>query len=182
MLRTTERRPTEEAVRAELRRKDRDAPAAAPKRRSGGGADPKPRKRSRSSSSAASAPQRAQRERGGGEGEEAGEDEGRAVVLLKLKAVAGPFRGVKFELDPAGATVGRMTIPTPTFAKKLHELHLPDNDVSRKHARLAWKEEAGAYHVRDLNSTNGVKLNGVRIKPYEEATKSLQQTSSYLAL
>ena len=67
------------------------------------------------------------------------------------------------------AATRRQTMDTTTFAKKLHELHLPDNDVSRKHARLAWKEEAGAYHVRDLNSTNGVKLNGVRIKPYEEA-------------
>jgi len=59
--------------------------------------------------------------------------------MLKLKAITGPFTGVKFEIDPNGAKVGRMAIPTPTYLRKRQELHLPDNDVSRSHAQIEWR-------------------------------------------
>jgi hypothetical protein len=90
------------------------------------------------------------------------EDRGRQILVLKLKAVEGPFKGIKFDIDEGGAKVGRMEIPTPTYLKKVHELHLPDKDVSRKHAQIEWDGPTGAYWVRDLGSTNGFSINGVK--------------------
>ena len=184
-------RPSEGDVLAALARRDSDAtPSSAgesrkKKRRRG---SPEPARRSGSSSGPAS---RSRPEPGG---DDDGDDEGESVTMLKLKAVEGPFRGVKFEIDPAGASVGRMQIATPTFARKLHEvrvfnclhfppfftrfrlnhrrsqLHLPDNDVSRKHAKIEFSSATDCYVIRDLNSTNGVKVNGEKIAAYEEAS------------
>jgi len=41
------------------------------------------------------------------------------------------------------------------------EVHLPFNNISRKHARIDFKGED--YVLEDLNSTNGTYVNGVRI-------------------
>jgi predicted component of type VI protein secretion system len=42
------------------------------------------------------------------------------------------------------------------------ELQLSDGTISRRHAELAYKESLG-WVVRDLGSTNGTFLNGIRI-------------------
>jgi hypothetical protein len=54
--------------------------------------------------------------------------------------------------------VGRLTIGRDPS----NGLNLDDNDVSRNHAVI--EPIPGGWMVRDLNSTNGVALNGVRIK------------------
>lgn len=41
------------------------------------------------------------------------------------------------------------------------EIQLPSNNVSRKHACVGFRNEE--YFVKDLNSTNGVYVNGVKI-------------------
>lgn len=41
------------------------------------------------------------------------------------------------------------------------EVHLPFNNISRKHARVFFRNEE--YSIEDLNSTNGTYVNGVRI-------------------
>eukprot|EP01046_Picozoa_sp_COSAG06_P074742 COSAG06_NODE_23009_length_705_cov_1.506601_1_plen_226_part_01 len=151
-------RPSEGSVLAALAARDADRGPSERKRRRVPESEEERRRQRR----------KQQRAGPGSDAEDEG-DEGQRVTMLKLKAVEGPFRGVKFEIDPDGAKVGRMAIPTPTFAKKIHELHLPDNDVSRKHAKIEWDDAAGAYRIRDLNSTNGVRVNGVRIAAYAEA-------------
>jgi hypothetical protein len=41
------------------------------------------------------------------------------------------------------------------------DIPLPSNNVSRKHACVGFRNEE--YHIKDLNSTNGIYVNGVRI-------------------
>lgn len=41
------------------------------------------------------------------------------------------------------------------------DIPLPSNNVSRKHACVGFRNEE--YHIKDLNSTNGVYVNGVRV-------------------
>ena len=40
-------------------------------------------------------------------------------------------------------------------------VRLPGKDVSRRHARLSWRN--GQVHLEDLNSLTGVRVNGERI-------------------
>jgi pSer/pThr/pTyr-binding forkhead associated (FHA) protein len=42
------------------------------------------------------------------------------------------------------------------------DIPLPSNNVSRKHACVGFRNEE--YHIKDLNSTNGVYVNGVRVE------------------
>ncbi|MCP3954324.1 MAG: VWA domain-containing protein [Desulfobacterales bacterium] len=42
-----------------------------------------------------------------------------------------------------------------------NDIDIPDKSVSRKHAEIYF--ENGAYHIRDLGSQNGVKVNDVRV-------------------
>ncbi len=46
-----------------------------------------------------------------------------------------------------------------------NELVLPDQQVSRYHARVFWHE--GQYYVEDLGSRNGTRVNGERLTPGE---------------
>jgi hypothetical protein len=41
------------------------------------------------------------------------------------------------------------------------DIELPSNNVSRKHACIEFRNEE--YHLRDLDSTNGVYVNGIKI-------------------
>lgn len=43
-----------------------------------------------------------------------------------------------------------------------NDLSLPDKQISRQHLRIVWQD--GNFWVEDLNSTNGVSLNGKRIE------------------
>ena len=50
------------------------------------------------------------------------------------------------------------------------ELPLQDEGISRRHCRIAFDKEKGAFFIEDLNSTNGTLLNGKRL----QATKKLE--------
>jgi hypothetical protein len=43
-------------------------------------------------------------------------------------------------------------------------LHASDSDVSQFHARFEWDQKARKWKVRDLNSSNGSKLNGKKMR------------------
>ncbi len=62
--------------------------------------------------------------------------------------------GKRFVIGPAGAVIGR--------SRDCHVV-LEDSNVSRRHARIGFSGD-GAWVVEDLGSTNGVLVNGVRIK------------------
>ena len=83
---------------------------------------------------------------------------GVSVVALseaRLSVVEGPDAGRSFELS--GAEGERALLGSgPVCA-----LRLSDREVSRRHAALEVRD--GALHVRDLGSTNGTFVNGVRV-------------------
>ena len=66
--------------------------------------------------------------------------------------------GKRFVIAPTGALVGR---------SRECDVVLEDSNVSRNHARIAFTGE-GAWTIEDLGSTNGVLVNGARIKGVHE--------------
>jgi hypothetical protein len=71
---------------------------------------------------------------------------GREIVSLTVD-------GTKHELDGGKLTIGR---------SKDCDIQLPDPNVSRKHAEV--RQEGAAYWAIDLDSTNGMEVNGRRQK------------------
>jgi hypothetical protein len=71
---------------------------------------------------------------------------GREIVSLEVN-------GSKHELDGVQTTIGR---------SKECDIQLPDPNVSRKHAEV--RQEGAAYWAVDLDSTNGMEVNGRRQK------------------
>ena len=68
-------------------------------------------------------------------------------------------------LMDAGETGKHVTIGSFPFRIRAApglDLYLPDPTVSKEHAELL--EDGGKLYIRDLNSTNGTSVNGVRIK------------------
>src|SRR3954453_19303589 len=64
----------------------------------------------------------------------------------------GPDKGRRFELPDTAALVGRES----------RQLPLTDNTVSRRHCELI-PDEKGEWILKDLGSSNGSYVNGVRI-------------------
>jgi FhaA, N-terminal domain/FHA domain len=95
-------------------------------------------------------------------------DEGHTMVYSTADRIAEPLRepdprrgtarlriGGRSELlGTAGATLGR---------SREADIVLDDVNVSRKHAEV--RPSGGSWIVRDLGSTNGVKVNGRRVDP-----------------
>lgn len=70
----------------------------------------------------------------------------------ELQLVKGPGAPNAFKLSGAELVVGR----SPDV-----DLVLDSNDLSRRHARMSFAQ--AQWSIRDLDSRNGVYLNGVRI-------------------
>lgn len=71
------------------------------------------------------------------------------------------FRPLYLVLEPDGS---RIAVIQPNSIVGRHsdtDIRLPWPDVSRRHCRLAW--ENGQWRIIDLNSTNGVFVNGERM-------------------
>jgi hypothetical protein len=71
---------------------------------------------------------------------------GREIVSLTVN-------GTKHELDEGRAVIGR---------SKDCDIQIPDPNVSRRHAEV--RQEEAAYWAIDLDSTNGMEVNGRRQK------------------
>jgi pSer/pThr/pTyr-binding forkhead associated (FHA) protein len=71
---------------------------------------------------------------------------GREIVSLTVN-------GTKHELDRRQVVIGR---------SKECDIQLPDANVSRRHAEV--RQEGAAYWAIDLDSTNGMEVNGRRQK------------------
>jgi DNA-binding NtrC family response regulator len=76
-----------------------------------------------------------------------------AVRKARLAVTAGPDTGKKLEL-------GETTVALIGTHRAAH-LSLNDDTVSRRHAEV--RAEAGGWRVRDLDSTNGVRIAGARV-------------------
>ena len=72
---------------------------------------------------------------------------------LDREIVSLTVDGTKHELESGRATIGR---------SKDCDIQLADANVSRKHAEV--RQEGAAYWVIDLDSTNGMEVNGRRQK------------------
>jgi pSer/pThr/pTyr-binding forkhead associated (FHA) protein len=71
---------------------------------------------------------------------------------MSLVVIKGKTPGISVILSDSGIVIGR----DPTC-----DLCLEDTSVSRRHARVDL--ESGQWVVTDLQSSNGVKVNGVRV-------------------
>ena len=67
----------------------------------------------------------------------------------------GGFEGMRFELSSTETLIGR----NPTT-----DITLLDEGISREHAVILLDEDSGVYTVEDLQSTNGTKVNGKRVR------------------
>ena len=76
-------------------------------------------------------------------------------MRAKLQICNGGFEGMTYELSRAETLIGR----NPTT-----DITLLDEGISREHAIIAFDEETGAYTIEDLQSTNGTKVNGKRVR------------------
>ncbi len=73
--------------------------------------------------------------------------------MPSLYGVRGPCEGQDCPLVPPGIFMGRETD---------NDLQLPVAGVSRYHAK-AVEQEDGAWKIVDLGSSNGIKVNGLRV-------------------
>ncbi len=74
--------------------------------------------------------------------------------MLVLTVIAGPDRGRRFELpDHEPQQIGRSSEALP----------LSDRTISRRHVELTPDPEHNAWVLRDLESSNGTFVNGVRV-------------------
>ena len=69
------------------------------------------------------------------------------------KTVSLTVNGTRHELDEGKAVIGR---------SKDCDIQVPDPNVSRRHAEI--RQEGAAYWIVDLDSTNGMEVNGRRQK------------------
>ena len=77
--------------------------------------------------------------------------EARGVLVI----CNGGFEGMEYELASGETLIGR----NPTT-----DITLLDENISREHAIVLIDEETGGYTIEDLQSSNGTKVNGKRIR------------------
>jgi adenylate cyclase len=77
--------------------------------------------------------------------------EGRGVVVI----CTGGFGGMEYELTSDETLIGR---------NPKTDITLLDENISREHAIVLLDEETGTYTIEDLQSSNGTKVNGKRIR------------------
>jgi len=75
----------------------------------------------------------------------------RAVLVI----VGGELAGTEFELGADETLIGR----SPTT-----DVTVRDENASREHAIIAHDRDGGAYTIEDLQSTNGTRVNGKRVR------------------
>jgi pSer/pThr/pTyr-binding forkhead associated (FHA) protein len=73
----------------------------------------------------------------------------------QLQILNGGFEGMSYELIDEETLIGR----NPTT-----NITLLDEGISREHALVLFDEDADAYSIEDLQSTNGTKVNGKRVR------------------
>ena len=75
----------------------------------------------------------------------------RGVLVIRN----GGFEGMRYELAVAETLIGR----NPTT-----DITLLDEGISREHALILRDEATCSFSIEDLQSTNGTKVNGERVR------------------
>jgi pSer/pThr/pTyr-binding forkhead associated (FHA) protein len=78
----------------------------------------------------------------------------------RLEILNGGFEGMTYDLSDEEVVIGR----NPTT-----DITLLDEGISREHALVLYDEDGPSYLIEDLQSTNGTKLNGKRVRSSELA-------------
>lgn len=73
----------------------------------------------------------------------------------QLEILNGGFEGAIYVLDNEVIVIGR----DPTT-----DITLLDEGISREHALVCFDEDGTGYLIEDLQSTNGTKVNGKRVR------------------
>jgi pSer/pThr/pTyr-binding forkhead associated (FHA) protein len=73
----------------------------------------------------------------------------------RLEILNGGFEGMTYDLNTEEVVIGR----NPTT-----DITLLDEGISREHAVILYDADAPGYVIEDLQSTNGTKVNGKRIR------------------
>jgi pSer/pThr/pTyr-binding forkhead associated (FHA) protein len=82
-------------------------------------------------------------------------DTGSNDVPAKLTIRNGEFAGMDYQLCSEETLIGR----NPTT-----HITLLDEGISREHALILWDVDADEFTIEDLQSTNGTKVNGKRVR------------------
>lgn len=77
------------------------------------------------------------------------------INRARLRICNGGFEGMTYELGGEETLIGR----NPTT-----DITLLDEGISREHAIILYDEDTDQYTVEDLQSTNGTKVNGKRVR------------------
>jgi pSer/pThr/pTyr-binding forkhead associated (FHA) protein len=72
-----------------------------------------------------------------------------------LEILNGDFEGMRYELSSDETLIGR----NPTT-----DITLLDEGISREHTMVLYDEVDAEYLIEDLQSTNGTKVNGKRVR------------------
>ncbi len=75
--------------------------------------------------------------------------------IARLVIRNGEFAGMDYELVEEETLIGR----NPTT-----NITLLDEGISREHALVLWDEDCDEFIIEDLQSTNGTKVNGKRVR------------------
>jgi two-component system cell cycle response regulator len=73
----------------------------------------------------------------------------------RLEILNGGFEGMTYDLVAEEVVIGR----NPTT-----DITLLDEGISREHALILFDDDTPGYIIEDLQSTNGTKVNGKRVR------------------
>jgi pSer/pThr/pTyr-binding forkhead associated (FHA) protein len=76
----------------------------------------------------------------------------------RLVICNGDFEGMGYELEAEETLIGR----NPTT-----DITLLDEGISREHTLIVYDADSDRYTIEDLQSTNGTKVNGKRVRSAE---------------
>jgi pSer/pThr/pTyr-binding forkhead associated (FHA) protein len=77
------------------------------------------------------------------------------LVKGRLEIMNGGFEGMTYALSDQEIVIGR----NPTT-----DITLLDEGISREHALVVFDEDGPGFIIEDLQSTNGTKVNGKRVR------------------
>jgi pSer/pThr/pTyr-binding forkhead associated (FHA) protein len=77
------------------------------------------------------------------------------IARARLVLCDGAFAGTEYPLAAEETLIGR----NPNT-----DITLLDGSISREHAIVTWDAASGAFTIEDLQSTNGTRVNGKRVR------------------
>lgn len=77
------------------------------------------------------------------------------TARARLLILNGGFEGMTYDVCAEETLIGR----NPTT-----DITLLDEGISREHALILWDEDTDEFSIEDLQSTNGTKVSGKRVR------------------